>query len=346
MLDDLKQIHERDTGDALGVAEKQWQQYQHDYKFRWTPPRPVNQIVVTGMGGSGLAAKVVCSWPQPPVSYEVVQTYELPDYINQFSLLISSSYSGNTEETVSALEQALALPEDIRPMIIVLASGGKVLEIAREHQLTVVQLPGGLQPRWTLGYQFRALLEILEQTGRLSGMVGQLADATTWLQEHIAAWVPTVPTAKNPAKQLAQECMGRSPVIYAGPKLFPAAYKWKINFNENAKHVAWYGRYPEFNHNEFLGWSGGPPEKPYAVIDLRSNLEHERVQKRFVLSDKLLSGKRPAAHVVDVQGDTLIKQLMWAIAFGDFVSMYFALLNQQDPSNIDLLEKFKKVMVE
>lgn len=344
MLDDLKYIHERDAQDALGVAEKQWQQYQHDFGFAWTPPRPVHQIVVAGMGGSGLAAKVVKSWPGLPVSYEVTQDYTLPEYVNQFSLVICSSYSGNTEETLAAFEQAMRQPEDVRPMVVVIASGGTLLEAAKAQALPYVQLPSGYQPRMTLGYQLRALLEVIEKTGRLSGAVGQLTDAGNWLREQLPSWLPAVPTDKNVAKQLAQELMGKSPVIYAGPKLFPAAYKWKISFNENAKNVAWCGQLPEFNHNEFLGWTSHPVDKPYAVIDLRSNQEHERTQKRFDITERLLSGKRPAAYVVEAQGDTLLTQLLWTVALGDFVSLYLALLNGLNPTPVDLIEKLKQAL--
>jgi glucose/mannose-6-phosphate isomerase len=124
--------------------------------------------------------------------------------------------------------------------------------------------------------------------------------------------------------------------------MFPAAYKWKIGANENAKQVAWCGQIPEFNHNEFIGWSSHPVDKPYAVVDLRSNLEHPRVQKRFEVTERLLSGKRPAPHIVTVQGENILEELLWALAYGDFVTLYLAFLNGVDPAPVDLVEKFKK----
>jgi glucose/mannose-6-phosphate isomerase len=131
-------------------------------------------------------------------------------------------------------------------------------------------------------------------------------------------------------------------VIYSGPKLAPAAYKWKISFNENAKHLAWCGQLPEFNHNEFIGWSKQPTDKPYEIIELRSSLEHPRVQKRFELTERLLSGQRPSPNVVAVQGSDLLEQLMWTLAFGDFVSIYTALLNGLNPTPVELIDRFKK----
>lgn len=348
MLDDLKYIHERDAQDALGIAEKQWQQYQHDFNFQWQPPKEIHSVVVAGMGGSGLAALAAKSWPGLSVPFEIIHDYELPESIDEHTLLVCSSYSGNTEETLAVLQHALDedYPDDLRPMVVLVASGGRLAEIATEKQLAFVQLPSGFQPRMTFGYQLRALCAIFEQAHLVSGAANQLNEAAGRLQTAIADWLPTVPTKDNLAKQLALECMGKSAVIYAGPKLFPAAYKWKISFNENAKNVAWCNQLPEFNHNEFIGWTSHPTDKPYTVIDLRSTLEHPQVQKRFEVTERLLSGKRPVAQVVQAQGETLLEQLLWTVTLGDFVSLYLALLNGLNPTPVDLIEKFKKALNE
>jgi glucose/mannose-6-phosphate isomerase len=130
-------------------------------------------------------------------------------------------------------------------------------------------------------------------------------------------------------------------VLYAGPVMAPAAYKWKISLNENSKNVAWWNEYPEWNHNETSGWIGQPLEKPYSVVELRSILEHERVQKRMELMERLLSGNRPTPEVVQAQGDGALQQVLWTVMFGDFVSLYLALANNIDPSPVDLQEKLK-----
>src|SRR6185437_9932961 len=111
---------------------------------------------------------------------------------------------------------------------------------------------------------------------------------------------------------------------YSGPKLYPATCRWKIGINENAKQVAWANQYPELNHNEFTGWSRQPVEKPYAVVELRSTLEHPRVQKRFEETERLLSGMRPVPIVVNTQGSTVLEQLAWAALLGDYASIYLA----------------------
>ena len=164
------------------------------------------------------------------------------------------------------------------------------------------------------------------------------------LKDQIGSWQPEIPTKDNPAKQLALELIGKSVVVYSGPKLFPAANKFKICLNENAKNVAWVNQYPEFNHNEFIGWSSHPVDKPYAVVEFRSNLENERTQKRFEISERLLSGKRPAPEVIKPEGGSLIQQLLWASNFGDFVSLYVAICNGINPTPVALVEKLKELL--
>src|ERR1019366_3049011 len=173
------------------------------------------------------------------------------------------------------------------------------------------------------------------------GKTTELHKAADWLKDQIAAWLPTVPAKYNRAKQIALELVGKSVVVYGGPKLYPAAYKWKISFNENAKHIAWTNQYSEFNHNEMLGWTKQPVDKPYAVVELRSQLEHPRIQKRFEVTQRLLSGLRPEPIVVEAEGQTLLEQLLWTITLGDFTSLYLALLNNLNPTPVELIEKFK-----
>jgi glucose/mannose-6-phosphate isomerase len=339
MLDDLKYIHHRDGQDALGIAERQWQQLEENFDL----PRlegPFENIVYAGMGGSALAALFSRSWPGYKLPFEVCRQYHAPSYISGRTLFIAASYSGNTEETLSALAEA----EQKGAQIVVIASGGMLQETAQNKAYPFVLLPKVQQPRYGVLANLKAIIATLEAAGQTdeADATQQLHATAQFLKEAVQPWLPTVPTKDNPAKRLAIELAGKSPVVYAGPLLAPAAYKWKINFNENAKNVAWWNELPEFNHNEFIGWDSHPTQKPYAVIDLRSHLEHPRVQKRFELSDRLLSGKRPAAHVVNAQGENLLEHLLWTSAFGDFVSIYLALLNGVNPAPVDLVEKFKQ----
>jgi glucose/mannose-6-phosphate isomerase len=341
MLDDLTYIHQKDTDDALGIIEKQAGQLRLDIELAGRDNfGTVHNIVYAGMGGSALAGQLMHTWPGLPKPFELVRDYKLPGYASGGTLCIVSSYSGNTEEALSALAEA----EGKGVQIAVIASGGKLQEIAEAKQYPFAKLPKADQPRYAMLSNFNALLVILDAAGVLKAddLRPELMRAADFIDEAARAWLPTVPTAHNPAKQLAQELLGKSVVVYGGPNQYPAAYKWKISINENAKQVAWAGQLPEFNHNEFLGWSLQPIEKPYAVIDLRSDLEHPRVQKRFEVSARMLSGKRPDPLVVEAQGDSVLEHLLWTIAFGDFVSIYLGLLNGINPAPVDLVEAFKK----
>jgi glucose/mannose-6-phosphate isomerase len=342
MLDDLKYIHEKDREDAIGVAQRQCSQLTKGFDVSHLQPRNILNVVYAGVGGSALPALLAKSWPTLAVPLEIVRDYEIPFYVGEQTLFIAASYSGNTEETISALSQA----EAKGAQIVVIDSGGKLEQLAVEKDHPYLKIPKAEQPRYAVFSMFRATVDILSAVGlvRVDDVPGQFESVAAHVTEASKAWRPEVPTKDNPAKQLAQELMGRSVVIYASANLFAAAYKWKISCNENAKQVAWCNQLPEFNHNEFIGWSEQPRDKPYAVVDLRSNLDHPRIQKRFELSERLLSGMRPAPNIVDVQGNNHLEQLIWAVTFGDFVTLYLALLNGLDPAPVDLVEKLKAEM--
>lgn len=340
VLDDLKYIHEKDVQDALGITERQWQQLEHEFNVDLSAltGKQFSNVVLAGMGGSALAALIGTSWPGVSVPFEISRDYNIPSYVNENTLFIASSYSGNTEESLEALKQA----EDKGAFIVVVAFGGELQKIAQEKQYPFLQLPDTGQPRYSALVGLKGFVTILVGAGLLEqSELDELVNSKDYVRESVQAWLPTVPTAENQAKKLAQELIGKSVVVYAGPKMYPAAYKWKISINENAKHVAWLNQLPEFNHNEFLGWTKQPTDKPYAVIDIRSSLEHPRTLKRFEVTERLLSGVRPAPHIIEPQGETLLQQLLWVIALGDFTSLYLALLNGLNPTPVDLIEKFK-----
>lgn len=343
MLDDLKMIHERDAQDALGIAEKQGEQLL--YGFEVQPPlepTEADNIVVAGMGGSALAALIASSWPGFDRPFEITRGYEIPSYVGQRTVFLASSYSGNTEETVSATEAA----ENQGAKTVVIASGGRLSEMAQEKGRPLLTLPSGLQPRHATFYSLKALLTATDGLGITRNTAEELAGKADFVHEASQSWLPTVPTKSNLAKQLALEMIGKSVAIYAGPKLWPAAYKWRISLNENAKHIAWANQFPEFNHNELMGWTKQPVDKPYTVVEIRSDLEHPRVQKRFEITEQVLSGMRPSPIVIKPQGEDLIEQMLSTIVLGDFVSLYTAILNGINPTPVEQLERFKKLMVE
>ena len=339
MLDDLKYIHQKDTKDALGVVEKQYKQLQQNYSVNIGEINHIHNVVLAGMGGSALAAGLVKSWPALQVPFEVVRDYKIPAYVNTNTLFIASSYSGNTEETLSALREA----EAKQAQIVVICAGGKLAEIASDKGYPLYTLPADYQPRMAVLFNFKALVDLFSQLSLTQkDAVTEIEHASEFAREYALGLRADVPTSQNVAKQIALDLLGKSVVIYAGPFLSPVGYKWKINCNENAKNVAWANQYPEFNHNEFLGWSSHPVDKPYAVVNLHSSTDGTRISSRFDISKKLLGGRMPDPIEVKAEGSTPIEQMLSMIILGDFVSAYLALLNGLDPTPVELIEKLKQ----
>lgn len=347
ILDNSNVIKQRDPEGALDIIAAQYQQVQFDAKIQYPEhdQRAITSIVLTGMGGSALAAlvaKVLLS-QELHVPFEIVRGYNLPAYVNEHTLVIASSYSGNTEETLTALGQAQA----VGAQLAILTSGGALVEAATKQSIAYVQLPSGAQPRMAMIYNLRALFALLVHFGVADGRwLDDLAGTADWLKDETSRWLPEVPTEHNYAKQLALKGIGSSPNFYGSPLTAPLAYKWKISWNETAKNLAFWNEFPEFNHNEFMGWVSHPVEKPFTVFDFHSSFDSPRVTQRFELTDRLLSGKRPHATLIELRGDSLLAQLLWGAILADFTSAYAAVLNNVDPTPVVLIEKLKKELAE
>lgn len=343
MLDDSNVLKQRDPADALAVAAAEYSQTSFDAVVlnEDSEKKEVANIVVAGMGGSALAAQLAKTWLKDDITvpFEILRGYDVPAYVGPNTLFIGSSYSGNTEETVSALEQA----KDKGAQISIVAAGGKLIDIAKEDNLAYSLIPANLQPRMAVIYNLRVLIALFVHHDLVTqARLDEIAAAADWLEQESKAWLGDVPTEHNYAKQLALLAVGKTPVFYGGALSAPVAYKWKISWNENAKNVAFWNEYSEFNHNEFMGWTSHPVEKPFAVFDIISHLEHPQILKRFEVSDRLLSGKRPKATIITLAGETPIQQMLWGSILADFVSIYVAILNNVDPTPVDLIEKLKK----
>lgn len=343
MLDDKNILRQYDPANTLGAVEHIMEQmtYQPVVESANFEPSGFHNIVLAGMGGSALAADMIhvltSGWLHIPL--EVVKGYELPGYVGKETLVIALSHSGNTEETLSCYVQA----REKGCAVAVLSTGGKLLELAERDGVPHVRVPSGAQPRMSTVYHLRGILKLLENFCVIDDdLFEQVASSADWLARELTAWVPEKPELENVAKQLAKKMMGKTPVFYAGELTWPMAYKWKISWNESSKNVAFWNQYPEFNHNEFIGWSSHPVEKPFAVVDFRSQLERPRIRERMELSDRLLSGMRPKAEVIELQGDTLLQQLLWGLVLADMTSIYTAVLNGVNPEPVVLVERLKK----
>lgn len=342
MLDEENVLEQRDPSGALNVARKQFEQIKcpMDINNADHDKRVIQKVVFVGMGGSALSALVAKTWLKESlkVPFEIVRTYELPGYVDESTLVIASSYSGNTEETLSGLESAMSS----LAQVCIITSGGKLKEIANDKDIVNIIVPSGIQPRMTTIYQLRALTALMVHFGTIdSDRLSEISDTADWLEGETQKLLSSVTTSKNLAKQLAILSVGKTAIFYAGSLMFPIAYKWKISWNENAKNVAFCNEIPEFNHNEFIGWTSHPVEKPYVVFDIISQFEHPQILKRFEISDRLLSGRRPKSHTIDLIGDSVIKQMLWGCVLADFASIYTGILNGVDPTPVPLIEKLK-----
>ena len=342
MLDDINVIKQRDPSDALGAVGTMPQQAMFEPEIEGASGNSqISSVVLVGMGGSALAADMlkVLLKDQLALPVEVVKGYDLPSYVDPSTLVVAISHSGNTEETLECYRQARERGANVS----VMSTGGELIRLAEIDGVLRVRIPSGVQPRMSTVYHLRALLKILQQYNLIGSRVyDEIADAASWLGDWLNEWAAERPEEHNYAKQLAQKTVGKTAVFYGGELTAPIAYKWKISWNETAKNVAFCSRYPEFNHNEFIGWSSHPVDKPFAVFDLTSSFERSRIAERMDLSDRMLSGMRPKAGQISLVGDNLVQQFLWGIALADMTSIYGAILNGVDPTAVDLIEKFKR----
>lgn len=339
MLDDVARIRELDQSGALEVIAAQPQQLLHRFETNVPVIEGIDHIVVAGMGGSALAAEFIKCWLSDslPVPMTIVRDYRLPNWVGEKTLVVASSYSGNTEETLASLKDA----ENRQAHIVVVSAGGKLAQQAQSQNYPLFAIPTGVQPRLAVLYGVKALANLLEQLGLMTGLAEELEVASGWMEPLVGAWEPELATGDNPAKLLAQNLQDKVPVIYAGPTLSFLAMKWKIDINENAKHVAFWNVFPELNHNEFIGWAN-PRSKPLRVVELKSNLDHPQVAKRLAVTNELLKGAMGSAEVIEAHGESHLQQMIWTFVLGTYVSVYLAVLNGVDPTPVALVEELKQ----
>ncbi|MEK7693362.1 MAG: bifunctional phosphoglucose/phosphomannose isomerase [Chloroflexota bacterium] len=307
------------------------------------PPeyREVERVVVLGMGGSGiggglLRALALDLGAATPV--DVVRGYTLPAHVDERSLVLASSNSGNTEEVVSTLQQAVRA----HAKCVAITTGGRLLAIARDHQLPALTFAWDGEPRSALGWSFASLLAICGRMGLVPLLKPELADALTQMRSLAEAIGRDVPEARNPAKQLARRLAGKLPVFVGAEALAPVAYRWRTQVNENAKSWAIADELPEMNHNAPLGYGAPAALVPLLhVVLLRHAAMHARTLIRIEATLEQMHAAGLSAEVVDVPGPSTLAQMLWAIQLGDFVSYYLGLLNGVDPSEVRALDWIK-----
>lgn len=297
-----------------------------------SPDREWRNVVVSGLGGSGIGGTIVQNYVTSTltVPFTVNKTYDLPAFAGEHSLVIICSYSGNTEETISAFQQAL----ERQAFVVCITSGGKIAEMAREHHIPCFKIPGGMPPRACLGYSLVQILFALHYAGLTDDdFVGEINKAITLLQQNKAA-------LKQTAAKLAQKAYGKLPVIYAGCQMEGVAIRWRQQINENSKLTAWENVVPEMNHNELVGWKDIAEDK--AVFFLHSTTDHLKVKTRMGINKAII--KRCTDTVLDVEamGKSYWEQAFSLIHIGDWLSWYLADLRQVDATEVSVIDYLKK----
>jgi len=307
------------------------------------PPeyRQVNRIVVLGMGGSAIGGDLLRALAEPECALPIVtnRDYTVPAFVNAETLVIASSYSGNTEETLSAFEEA----RKRGAALLVITTDGKLAQRARQLGAPLLTFRYQSQPRAALGYSLVSLIGVMQKLGFIGDKSDDLEEAITVMEALQKEIKETVPVAENPAKQLAKRLYGRLPVIYGSGYLAEVAHRWKTQLNENAKAWSFFEQLPELNHNAVVGYQF-PEElaERILVVMLTSSLDHPRHKARFRVTQEILTQRGIAHETVEARGESPLAQMLSAIHFGDYASCYLAVLYEVDPTSVQAIDYLKE----
>lgn len=304
-----------------------------------------DKVVILGMGGSAIGGDllriIMLEKCKTPVL--VHRDYDLPPLVDKRTLVIASSYSGNTEETLSSFSQALNTPAKK----LAITTGGRLKALADESNVPVLCFEYDAEPRAAFGYNFFSLLGLLHKLGIISIESKDIDETITVLEELTARFDKGVPLENNPAKQLATKLWGRLIVIYGAGILSDVAFRWKTQFNENSKTSAFSERLSELNHNAVVGYKFPSwLSKKGFVVMLHSPSLHPRILIRYRVTAELLTDAGIPHELVDAKGDSQLAQIMSTVLFGDYVSYYLALLNSVDPSPVTAIDYLKRRLAE
>jgi glucose/mannose-6-phosphate isomerase len=299
------------------------------------PGSDIRNVLMTGMGGSGIGANLVESltFGRIPIPVTVCKGYNIPQFVSPHTLFIACSYSGDTEETLAAVNKAMLK----RAHIICITSGGKMLELAKEYNLFYIQVPAGSpSPRAQIGYMMVSLLAALYHTNLIgAAFIKETENSIEYLDRCEKA-------IQAEAELIAKKLKGKLPIIYCDGRLHAMAVRFQNQLNENSKQLAHVNTFPEMNHNEIVGWRF--PEsilQQSQVIYLYSDHDHERVEKRMEICREIF--EKRSTHIIDIvaEGASLLEQYYYLIHLTDWISYFVAKENQIDPDPVDAITFLK-----
>jgi glucose/mannose-6-phosphate isomerase len=296
-------------------------------------------LVVAGMGGSAIGGALARAALGDHVSRPIFVTraYGLPTWTTPDTMVLCASYSGETEETLACYESAGALGAKRT----VVTTGGRLAEMARADGVPVIPIPGGFQPRAAVAYMIVAALEVAALCGAGSRLTSEIDVAASHTEQLVAEWGPDAPE-DSLAKELARGLHGTIPVIAGAGLTTPIAYRWKTQFNENAKQPAFFSELPELDHNELVGWSDAARLARFGAVFLDDSDLHPRVHERIELTQELIRQHAAVDERVSSVGETRTERVVSLVLLGDLVSLYLAVLAGRDPGPIEMLEELKR----
>ena len=346
VLDELGTYKELDPADMLGrigeLPRECQRAWSRGMNLALLPHYGnVDKVLILGMGGSAIGGDLLASLAatEGAVPVFVCRDYELPSFVDGKTLVIASSYSGMTEETLSSFSQALATPAKK----IALTTGGKLGKMAAERFIPLLTIKYRSQPRAALAYSFISLVAIMHNLGLISDKSKNITETYRVLEGLRARFDVPIPLRRNPAKELATRLFGRLAIIYGAGFLSEVARRWKTQINENSKAWAFFEVFPELNHNSVVGYEF-PLEvgRRAFIVLLHSPKLHLQILKRYEATSELLAQRGIEHQIMDAEGESILCQMMSLIFLGDYVSYYLALLYKVDPTPVEAIDLLKK----
>lgn len=301
-----------------------------NYSFKATK-KDFTNIILTGLGGSGIGGSIVQNYGADKFSvpFIVNKDYFLPSFVGAGSLVIVSSYSGNTEETIAAMNQAIKA----KATVVCITSGGKVAEIARKKNIDCILMPAGMPPRSCIGYSMVQVLYTLQHFGYLKDNFEKDIKASIKLLQEDEKSI------RQQAKNVAQKLFGKMPILYAAAAFEGTAVRFRQQLNENSKMLCWHHVIPEMNHNELVGWRDKDPS--YAVVLLRTETDYDRVQLRMEINKKIFKKYTPNIIEIYAKGKSYWEKVFYFIHLTDWVSVNLAEMRGVDATEVKVIDFLK-----
>ncbi len=302
-----------------------------NYKFIAPKKTQFNNIILTGLGGSGIAGSIVQNYVFDKCKYPFVvnKDYFLPAFVNKDSLVIVSSYSGNTEETVAALQKAIK----VKATVVCITSGGQIAEIAAKKKIDCILLPAGMPPRACIGYSMLQVISALEHFGCIKNVIANEVTPAVALLDAEEKDI------RKKAKSIAAKLNGKLPIIYSAADFEGMSVRFRQQLNENSKILCWHHAIPEMNHNELVGWRDKDPNK--IVVILRNENDYERVQMRMEINKKVFKQYTPNILEIYSKGNSYFERIFYFIHLTDYISIELAKLHNVDATEVKVIDFLK-----